>query len=491
MEEKTKMKTQKNNNTTTFTEHLWEVDLSELPWWKRPFIRISRIILGTVSDIRDGQLSLHAMSLVYTTIISVVPLLALSFSVSKGLGAHNEIKPAILNILEPLGEKRIEISEKVVQFIDNIEVGVLGTVGLALLVYTVISMIRKIERSFNYVWHVGSQRRFTEQFSRYLSVLVIGPVLIFASIGMTTSLSSHTTVDYLNNLPYFTESAKTASTALPYIIMVLAFGFVYTFIPNTSVSIKSAFVGAVITTIAWKGMGLLFHTLVQNSSQQTAIYSAFASVIILMIWLYVAWLILLIGGSIAYHHQNPNNMPLKKGKGLLSNRVKEKLSLVICYLIGKHFEQDDKEPWTVEKLAAHMHIPINIIEKVIDALEEAQLVVQSNTSPPTLLLTRPVYNINVNDIIEETRKAEEKGTFPLNRIRSEKAVDDFFDQGNKVVATAFDKLTLAGLIAKEAKKEVALAKKDSEKTKDGKTSGETVEAYLPPSDNSKDAKAIN
>ena len=100
---------------------------------------------------REGQLTLRAMSLVYTTILSLVPLLAISFSILKGFGVHNQVEPMLLNLLAPLGNKGVEITERIVGFVDNVKVGVLGSLGFVLLFYTVVSLMQKIERTFNYV----------------------------------------------------------------------------------------------------------------------------------------------------------------------------------------------------------------------------------------------------------------------------------------------------------------------------------------------------
>jgi membrane protein len=116
-------------------------------------MRVLRTILILVRDLAFGQLTLRAMSLVYTTLLSIVPLLALSFSVLKAFGVTNQIRPMLLNLLEPLGEKGVEVAQRITGFIENMNVGVLGAVGLVLLLYTSISLIQKIEESLNYIWH--------------------------------------------------------------------------------------------------------------------------------------------------------------------------------------------------------------------------------------------------------------------------------------------------------------------------------------------------
>lgn len=129
---------------------LWP-DMSGLSSRKIFALKVLRVTYASIMDLLGGQLSLRAMSLVYTTLLSIVPLLALSFSVLKAMGAHNEIEPFLFQFLAPLGEQGIGIGENIIGFIDNIKVGVLGSVGLGLLIYTVLSLVQKIENAFNMI----------------------------------------------------------------------------------------------------------------------------------------------------------------------------------------------------------------------------------------------------------------------------------------------------------------------------------------------------
>jgi membrane protein len=163
-------------------EKLWVLDLSHLPRWKAWFLRTLRLLLALVRDISEGELTLRAMSLVYTTLLSLVPLLAVSFSVLKAFGVHNQIEPMLMQFLAPFGPKGREIAFKIVEFVENMKVGILGAVGLALLLYTVVGLIQKIENAFNFTWHVKQSRSLPQRFSGYLSVIIIGPVLVFSAL---------------------------------------------------------------------------------------------------------------------------------------------------------------------------------------------------------------------------------------------------------------------------------------------------------------------
>ena len=113
--------------------------------------RGGRLLWVLVRDLLEGQLTMRAMSLVYTTLLSLVPMLALAFSVLKALGVHNQLEPLLAEALAPLGPRSVDITGSVIGFVENIQVGVLGSLGVALLFYTAISMIQKIENSFNFI----------------------------------------------------------------------------------------------------------------------------------------------------------------------------------------------------------------------------------------------------------------------------------------------------------------------------------------------------
>ena len=179
-----------NDLQKILTDTIWETDTRPLSPMTARAIRTLRVLYRVLGDVVDGQLTLRAMSLVYTTLLSLVPLLAVSFSVLKGFGVHNQIEPILLNVLAPLGERGVEITRQIIEFVENVKVGVLGSLGLGLLLFTVVSLTQKIERAFNYTWRVTEHRSFVQRFSDYISVILIGPLLIFSAIGITASICS-------------------------------------------------------------------------------------------------------------------------------------------------------------------------------------------------------------------------------------------------------------------------------------------------------------
>jgi membrane protein len=408
-----------------FSKLLWSTSLKKVSKPQAFFIRTLRIFYGAGRDLASGLPTLRATGLVYTTLLSIVPLLAVSFSVLKGFGAHNQLEPALTSLLEPLGEKGAQISLQIISFVDNMQVGVLGSLGLAFLIYTILSLVKKIETAFNDTWRISTTRNIVKRFSNYLSVILLGPVLLFAASGMTASFHSSTVINKLLSIEPFGSALLMIGTILPYILTVISFCFIYMLVPNTKVRLRSAFYGAVIAAFAWKFVGSLFTTFVVNSTNYTAIYSGFAIMIVFMIWIYLSWLIVLTGASFAYYHQNPERISNKSQVIRLSSRLREKLALTIMQMIANSFH-NGQPAWSIQSLAKKTTISEPAINLIISALLEDNLLIAANKNDYdedgelTFVPARSLENISVNDILNVARSAEET---PFLRPDSVDAVD--------------------------------------------------------------------
>jgi len=366
-----------------------------------------QIMVMVGRDFMGGMLTLRSMSLVYTTLLSIVPLLAVSISVLKGFGVHDQLEPMLVRLLAPLGERSVEISARIVGFVDNMKIGVLGALGLGLLIFTVVSLIQKIESAFNYTWRLQSSRNLPQRFSNYLSVVLVGPVLIFSAVGITASLSSNTVVDMLNQLPYMNNVIRLIGKLLPYVLIIAAFTFIYMLVPNTRVRPRSALFGAVIAGILWESSGLLFTSFIGGSTSYTAIYSGFAILLMLMIWLYLSWLILLIGSSIAYYHQYPERLKWRKKDFHLSARMREQMILQLMVNIARYHDQQSSMTTNVDNLAAYQQVPVEVIGRMIRALEDDGLIIRSSDKAQSYLPARALARIRLIDILRSSREAED------------------------------------------------------------------------------------
>ncbi|HEX7029437.1 MAG TPA: YhjD/YihY/BrkB family envelope integrity protein [Gammaproteobacteria bacterium] len=384
---------------------VWGRRAAVLPREQRWLVRVLRFGYVLVRDLAAGQLNLRAMSLVYTTLLSLVPLLAFSFSVLKGLGVHNQLEPILFSSLQALGPKGEELGRRIMGFVENVRADVLGSIGLALLIYLVISLVQKVEASFNYVWHVQKARSFATRFSNYLSVILIGPLLVTAALGITATVSSNEIVRELAEIEPFGTLLLVFSLMLPYLIVIGAFTFVYIFVPNADVRLVPALIGGVVAGLAWQTTGWVFTTFVAGSAKYVAIYSSFAIVLTFMIWLYLNWLILLLGAQVAFYVQNPNFVEKSGGRLSLSSHLREILALETMYLVGKAFRQ--RSPvWNVKRLAEHLHIPGDSLAMVTARLERAGLLLMTDEAEGRFIPGQDMERITVEDIRAAVRRTD-------------------------------------------------------------------------------------
>ena len=428
-----------------FHTFLWSGDLAAFSNWHRRLVLTLRMLYAVGRDLGEGQLTLRAMSMVYTTLLSLVPLLALSFSVLKGFGVQNQIRPMLLALLEPLGEKGAEITDQMIGFVNNIQVGVLGALGLGLLVYTVVTLLQKIESNLNFVWRVKNSRPLGQRFSQYLSVLLIGPLLIFSAVGVTAAFFGSDAMQTLIAIEPLGALFGLGAKLLPFLFVIAAFSFIYMLMPNTRVHVVSALVGGTVAGILWQALGWGFAAFIAGSSNYTAIYASFAIVIFSMIWLYLNWLIVLIGASIACYHQYPALLVTPHREFRLSNRLKEKVALLVATLIGRNF-YGNLPPWSLEGLSERVGVPVMSVEPVLDAFQRAGYLTETSDEPPCYLPAHAFDSITVKQLLDTIRSVDEDSVTSGEVLAQEAEVESLIAHMDEAVETALAGRSLRDLV---------------------------------------------
>ena len=424
---------------------VWDDDLRSLPQPKRGLLRVLRLLYVMVREFASGELTLRAMSLVYTTLLSLVPLLAVSFSVLKGFGVHKQIEPLLYGFLEPLGPKGNEVAAHIMAFVDNVKGGVLGGIGLLLLVYTVLSLLKKIESSFNYVWHVEHLRPFAQRFSSYLSVVLIGPLLIISALGMTASVMNTSVMQQLVAIEPFGTLIILGTKLVPYLLIWMAFTFIYIFIPNVRVRFGAAAVGALLAGFLWQTTGWAFAAFIATSTKYAAIYSSFAILILLLIWLYINWLVLLLGAQVAFYIQNPQYLTQYRVRLTLSNRLKERLALTVMFLVGEnHFH--NRPPWTLMQLCDHLNLPAEPLNELLEVLVERGFLVRTATESVGYVPARDIETIRVDELLGRVREAGESRFVRPGQVPALQAVDSMMEELQGAAAAHLDGMTLRDLV---------------------------------------------
>lgn len=430
-----------------FSERVWEADLRQMHAPGRVLVFVARILHMLLRELLGGQLNLRAMSLVYTTLLSIVPLLAVSFSVLKGFDVHTRFEPFVYDFFDPLGPKGAEIADRIFEFVDNTRAGVLGSLGFALLIYTVVALLQKVESAFNFVWQVDRLRSFSRRFSNYLSVILVGPVLVFSALGLTASIMNTTLAKRLIGIEPLGMMVVYSGKLVPYVLVCLAFTFVYRFIPNTRVRFRAALIGGVIAGLLWETTGWGFATFIATSSKYAAIYSSFAILILLLIWLYLNWLILLVGSQVAFYVQYPKYMTLHRVRFVISNRLRERLALQLMYLIGyNHYH--NLPPWDVGGLVARLDMPGQPVQRVLAALVEAGYLVEvPGEETPVYLPLHDIETMRLAQLLAAVRQSGESRFLNVRQLPGIAPVDGLVARLDEMTGRILEERTLKDLVA--------------------------------------------
>jgi membrane protein len=431
---------------------LWvEATGAGVPW--RWAVGVLRVAIAAGRAAQDRLLNLHAVGLVYATLLSLVPFLAVSFSVLTAFGVHYRLEPLLARTLAPLGPQAGEVAQRVVGFVSRMNVGVLGTLGLAGLFYTAMSLIGKVEDALNEVWKVRRSRSLRRKFSDYLSVLLVGPVLIFTALAIIASLQNYAVVQRVLQTAHIQKVAVfLAGHLLPFVLLVAAFTFLYRFLPYTRVRLSAAVVGGFTAAVLWQLVGIGFAALVASSTSYAAIYSSFAVVIVCLIWLQAAWLVVLIGGQVAYVHQHPLSYVIARRQP--SVLFRDRVGLTALVEITQRYLAR-QPPYRLDELSQVTDSPLGLLDELTDAFVARGILVRV-AEPEGVMLARRPEDIKVTDLLDAIQEpawpdaGDEVTDHP-------KAVSDVLNRRNEAIRSALGDVTLRALVSETDRSEATVA----------------------------------
>ncbi len=382
---------------------------------KGRFFSILQHIYSIITNFTTHQGHLRAAALTYTTVLSLVPFLAIAFSVLKGLGAQNALEP----LLQQVAGDSEETISRIIAYVNNTNMKSMGAIGLVMLIVTVVSLMGNIEEAFNAVWGVRETRSVQRRFSDYLSVVVVGPILLLAATSMTSSLQSQWMLQWLIQNTYLGDAILMLFRFLPYLSVWIAMVFLYIFIPNTKIRFASAVTGGVIAGTAWElAQWGYFHFQV-GVANYNAIYGTLAAVPVFLVWIYTSWLIVLFGLEIVFAHQHRGHGLSGSGAFRLTVTAREQLAVALLVQVNLHFQKGDT-PRSAQYLADELNVPLLQLETVFDELEQLGYLVVTSGSEPGWLPARDPSEVKISDVIGALRGvAALQGTTPVLQLAEE------------------------------------------------------------------------
>jgi len=272
-----------------------------------------------------------------------------------------------------------------------------------------ISLINKIEESLNHIWRVRRPRTLGRKFTDYLSVVVVGPILVVAALTLTASAQSHWLVQRVLAIgPVGAILVPVAGRVMPLVFLTAAFTFLYKMVPCTRVRFASALIGGATAAVLWQVASAAFAAFVAQSPRYTAIYSSFAILILFLLWLYVVWLIVLVGAQVAYFHQHPATYLSRLLRGGGYYLVREQLALTALGEIARR-HLAGAPPYGTDALADAVDAPPATVEELIDRFVGRGILVRT-AEPEGMTLARPPESVALADVLDAVRGPADGGT---------------------------------------------------------------------------------
>ncbi|MBI5154178.1 YihY/virulence factor BrkB family protein [Candidatus Poribacteria bacterium] len=287
-------------------EELWRIRLAEQSRQRSFLLRQLRIVVLSVRGFDEDQCMLRASALTFYTLLSIVPILAMAFGVAKGFGFEKMLEARVREQFE--GQE--EVVTRAITFANNMledtKGGLIAGVGVVLLFWTIVKVLGNIERSFNDIWGIKTHRSLARKFSDYLSFMMISPILFIMSSSLTVVIASQldNVVGKGGLLSFLSGPAEVLFRLLPIFILWGLFTFMYVFLPNGKVNIRSAFLGGAVAGTAYQVTQWAYVTFQVGVGQYNAIYGSFAALPLFLFWLQLSWLVVLYGAEVSFAHQN-------------------------------------------------------------------------------------------------------------------------------------------------------------------------------------------
>ncbi len=414
-----------------FISHdIWRIRLTDLPKKKSFFLRELRIFILSIRGFDEDKCLLRASALTFYSLVSIVPVAAMLFGVAKGFGFEKRLEKQLMEQFHGHEEIIAQVITFAESMLANTKGGLIAGIGVILLFYAAIKVLNHIETSFNDIWGIQEPRKLGRKFSDYLSVMVLGPILIILSSSVTVFITTQVTLimEKIALLGMFSGVISILLSLLPYCIIWVLFSFLYIFMPNTKVNFASGLLAGIIAGTIYQIVQLGYIMFQVATARYNAIYGSFAALPLFLIWLQLSWLIVLFGAEYSFARQNVDTYEFEPDSLKISPSFKRLLTLQAAHLLVKIFA-DGKQPLTATEISHRLEIPIRLVHLIVFDLTTAGIIVPTETveySEPAYLPSRDINALTVHFVIDELEHCG-TNTIPAARTKEMETLSEILD----------------------------------------------------------------
>jgi membrane protein len=384
-------------------QDVWRIRLRGLTGKKLFIVKTLRTIILALRGFKEDKCSLRASALTFYSMLSVVPVVAMAFGVARGFGLQKLLEKELFEQFKGQEEVVAWIVTWANSMIENAKGGLIAGIGVLILCGLIVMLLENIESSFNEIWGITHARRWGRKLSNYLAIMLICPFLLIIYGSITVFITTQITlitekIDLLGPLsPFILVFLK----ALPYGLVWLLFSFIYLFMPNTKIRVRSGLLGGVVAGTFYVIVQWVYITFQVGVSRYGAIYGSFAAVPLFMVWLQLSWVVVLFGAEISFAHQNVENYEFEPDSLKVSPSFKKLLSLSIVHACVQKFRNGD-QPWTADQISNNLEIPIKLVNQILFELEQCKILSETfdaETNDPRYQPARSVDTLSIHYVI--------------------------------------------------------------------------------------------
>ena len=349
------------------TVDIWRVTESEVTKRKFSLYNIIKTIYVTIQQFVSDRIATKASALTYSTLLAIVPMLAILFAIARGFGFDNLMESQLFRSFGGKNETTETILSFVDSYLEHAKGGIFIGIGLIMLLWTVLNLINNIEITFNQIWQVKKSRKMYRKITDYFSMFLLLPMLIVFSSGVTLFIG--TALSGMDKYILLGSLSKFLIRMIPFVITWLMFTGLYVFMPNTKVHVRYALPAGILAGTVYQFFQYFYISGQIWVSKYNAIYGSFAALPLFLLWLQTSWTICLFGVQMTYTSQNIRLFSFDKDTRNVSRRYRDFISLLIMSLICKRFEEQ-VEPYSADELSNLYKIPIRLVNRTLFELQE-------------------------------------------------------------------------------------------------------------------------
>ena len=372
------------------TKGIWKKDTTVLGKLKHNLYEVLKIIIIAVKGFTENRCSVNASALTFFTLLSIVPVIALAFAISKGFGLDHLLERTIQNAFGANSEVGTYLIQFSTSMLDNTKGGLIAGIGVVMLLYAVFKLLNNIEESFNYLWDIHESRSITKKITDYVSIMIFAPILLLTAVSATIFIKTQLEEWFSGTLSIFIEICI---NCIPFVLMWITFTLLYLIMPNTKVKVKAAVVAGIFTGTIFQIWQWIYVTFQVGVSKYGAIYGSFAALPLFLTWLQTSWMIVLVGCEIAYSVQIVSRYSMEHGIDDVSLRLEKRIAVLIMTNIIKNFAEG-KKPKDAAEWADELKISQRFFTHVAQKLLDVNLLAEIKTDQNDKRIFIPAMDIN-------------------------------------------------------------------------------------------------